>query len=127
MNENEILEFCKPWLISWTGNKPEDLIEFYSEDAFYRDPAKPEGLNGRERIFAYFKKLLEANPDWVWEAVEVYPSKLGFIAKWKASIPVGNQVLIEYGMDIVEVKNNKIKRNEVYFDTSKLLLALQKQ
>ncbi len=127
MDEKEILEFCKPWLIAWTGNRPEDLIEFYSEDAYYSDSAKPEGLKGRERIFKYFKKLLEANPDWVWEAVEVYPTKLGFVAKWKATIPVGNQILIEHGMDIVEVVNNKIKRNEVYFDTSNLLLAHQKQ
>ncbi len=126
MNEKEILEFCKPWLISWTGNKPKDLIEFYSEDAFYSDPAKPKGLKGRERILTYFKKLLAVNPDWVWESVEVYPTKPGFVAKWKTTIPVGDKVIIEYGMDIVEVENNKITRNEVYFDRVNLFLANQK-
>jgi len=114
----------KPWLVAWTGNKPEKLIEFYSEDAFYLDPAKPSGLKGPEQIFPYFKKLLEANPRWIWEAVELFPAKKGFTAKWKATIRVGTKVIIEYGMDIVEIENGKIKRNEVYFDKSNLLASL---
>jgi hypothetical protein len=103
------------------------LIEFYSGDAFYLDPAKPEGLKGREKIFAYFKKILAANPDWIWEVVEVYPTELGFVGKWKATIPVGTKTLIEYGMDIVEVENGKVTRNEVYFNISNLLSTLNDQ
>jgi hypothetical protein len=127
VDETEIIKFGKPWLVAWTGNKPEKLIEFYSEDAFYLDPAKPKGLKGREEIFQYFKKLLAANPNWIWEAVEVFPTKKGFTAKWKATIPVGTKVIIEYGMDIVEVENGKIKRNEVYFNTSNLFSALKNE
>ncbi len=123
MNKNEIMDFCGPWLKAWTGNQPEKLIDFYSGDAFYLDPAKPEGLQGKDQIFAYFKKLLAANPDWKWEALEVFPAEAGFTAKWKATIPVAGQVIVEHGMDIVELKNGKITRNEVYFDLSKLLAA----
>jgi len=125
VDEREIIEFCKPWLAAWTGNKPEKLIEFYSKDAFYRDPAKPDGLKGRAKILPYFKKLLAANPNWLWEAIEVFPTTRGFVAKWKATIPVGPKVMIEYGMDIVEVENGKVKRNEVFFNTSYLLSALK--
>ncbi len=124
MDEKEIIKFCDPWLAAWTGNKPEKLIEFYSEDAFYLDPANPDGLKGREEIFAYFKKLLAANPNWIWEAVEVYPTERGFVGKWKATIPIGTKMIIEHGMDIVEVENGKVKRNEVYFNISNLLSAL---
>jgi hypothetical protein len=127
VEEKKIIEFCNPWLAAWTGNKPEKLIEFYSEDAFYLDPAKPEGLKGREKIFAYFKKILAANPDWIWEVVEVYPTERGFVGKWKATIPIGTKILIEYGMDIVEVENGKVKRNEVYFNLANLLSALNDQ
>lgn len=123
MDESESIEFCKPWLVAWTGNRPDKLIDFYAEDAFYLDPAKPAGLKGREEIFPYFKKLLAANPNWIWEAVEVFPTVRGFVAKWKATIPVGDKVIIEYGMDIVEVENGKVKRNEVYFNTSRILSA----
>ena len=123
MNKADIMTFCSPWLEAWTGNQPEKLITFYSEEAFYRDPARPEGLNGQDKLLAYFKKLLAANPDWKWEALEVFPTEAGFVAKWKATIPAGDQVVIEHGMDIVEVEKGKITRNEVYFDVSKLLAA----
>ncbi len=125
MNGKKIIEFCDLWLDAWTGNKPEKLIDFYSEDAFYLDPAKPDGLKGRERIFAYFKKLLAANPNWIWEAVEVYPTERGFTGKWKVTMPIGTKVIIEHGMDIVEIENGKVKRNEVYFNLSNLLSALK--
>ena len=125
MNVKDAKAWCDKWLPAWTGNNPEQLIEFYSDDAFYLDPAKPEGLKGKEQIFGYFKKLLAANPEWKWEIVEIIPTEEGFTGKWKATIPAGRKVIVEQGLDIVEIKNEKVTRNEVYFDTSKLLAALQ--
>ncbi len=124
MNEAEALEFCRAWLPAWTGNQPEKLIEFYADDALYLDPAKPEGLKGRERILAYFRKLLASNPDWEWEAVEIFPTERGFVGKWKARIPVGLKTVVEQGLDIVEIRNGKIVRNEVYFNVANLLAAM---
>jgi len=126
MKREEILEFCGRWLPAWEGNKPDDLIEFYSKDALYIDPANKKGLKGRDRIFAYFKKLLSANPSWKWEAIQVFPTDLGFVAKWKATIPVRAETITEYGMDIVEIERGKISRNEVYFDLSQIFEALRK-
>jgi hypothetical protein len=121
MRIEEILDFCGRWLPAWEGNKPDDLIQFYSDDALYIDPANKEGLRGRGQIFPYFKKLLAANPNWKWEPIEVFPTDLGFVAKWKATIPVDAEFITEYGMDIVEVELGRITRNEVYFDRSNLL------
>ena len=121
MNENEAYAFCKDWLASWTGNDPLGLISFYSRDAFYSDPAKRNGLEGHDEMLPYFTKLLERNPDWKWYAKEVFPTKEGFILKWSAEIPVGKKVIHENGLDIVEFHQNKIKRNEVYFDRSAML------
>jgi hypothetical protein len=124
MEKEEIMDFCRRWLRTWNGGRPNDLIEFYSDDALYIDPANKDGLKGRDEIFPYFEKLLGANPNWKWEAVEVFPTSLGFVAKWKAVIPVGTEMVTECGMDIVEVDRGKIRRNEVYFDRSSLLEAL---
>jgi hypothetical protein len=126
MEKEEILDFCEKWLPAWRGNRPGDLIEFYSDDAMYIDPVNKKGLKGRGQIFRYFEKLLAANPNWKWEPIEVFPTKLGFIAKWKATIPVGTELITEYGMDIVEIDRGKIGRNEVYFDRSSLLEASRK-
>ena len=126
-DKNAILKFCERWLPAWTGNRPEVLLGFYAEDAFYLDPARPQGLRGHAEIRPYFEKLLAANPDWVWEVVEVFPTKGGFTAKWRATIPVGSEEIVEYGLDIVEWDGEKVTRNEVYFDRTKLLAALAKQ
>ncbi|MFW9799197.1 MAG: nuclear transport factor 2 family protein [Candidatus Thorarchaeota archaeon] len=125
MYEKDALEFCKEWLSAWTGNQPEKLIEFYTKDAFYKDPANPNGLKGHDEILPYFRKLLERNPEWKWEVVEVYPTKNGFTFKWRAEIPVGSKVIEEEGVDIVEILFRKISRNEVYFDRTKWLEAIR--
>jgi len=127
VKKKEIMDFVAKWLSTWTGNTPDKLIEFYSKDAFYCDPANKEGLKGHDQILPYFRKLLAVNPNWKWEAVEVFPTNAGFVAKWKATFPVGSEVIIENGMDIVEVKGGKVTRNEVYFDRSTWLEALRKQ
>lgn len=126
MKKKETLDFCNRWLPTWGGDRPNELIDFYSDDALYFDPANKAGLRGHEEILPYFKKLLSANPKWKWEPVEVYSTDLGFVAKWRATIPVGTETVVEDGMDIVEVKHGKITRNEVYFDRSALLDALRK-
>jgi hypothetical protein len=121
----DIVTFCQNWLTSWTGNNPEKLISFYSKTAYYQDPANPKGLKGQGKLFPYFKKLLAANPKWIWRMTEIYPTEKGFILKWKTTIPVNSKEIIEYGMDIVELEVDKIVRNEVYFDRTELLNLLK--
>ena len=73
----------------------------------------------------YLQKLLSKNPNWIWKALEIIPTEKGFTLKWEAQIPVKNQILIEQGLDIVEVVDGKISRNEVYFDASRWLSLLK--
>lgn len=40
----EARAFAERWLPAWSGNRPELLVSFYSEDAFYADPAIPAGV-----------------------------------------------------------------------------------
>ena len=125
MEMKDIVTFCQNWLTSWTGNNPEKLISFYSKTAYYQDPANPKGLKGHDKLFPYFKKLLAANPKWIWRMTEAYPTEKGFILKWRATIPVKSEEITEYGMDILELEDNKIIRNEVYFDRTELISLLK--
>ena len=127
MNLKEAKEFCNHWLPAWTGNHPDTLINFYSTESFYSDPTVQHGLKGHNEILPYFKKLLKNNPDWKWTGEEIIPTDKGFTLKWKAVIPVRQVEVIEFGVDIVEIGNNKITRNEVYFDTLRLIRAIQKK
>ena len=113
---NNLTEFCTTWLNSWTGNQPEKLLTFYTEDAFYSDPANRQGLTGHQQLLPYFSKQLKYNPNWKWKALEIIETTKGFTLKWEAEIPVGDKSIVEQGLDIVELQNGKISRNEVYFD-----------
>ncbi len=124
MNIRDAENFCDAWLPSWTGNDPDRLIEFYSADAFYLDPTAKGGLRGHGEILPYFTRLLKNNPGWKWTHEEIIPTENGFVLRWKAVIPVREKEVIEHGLDIVEIDGGKIIRNEVYFDTLKLITTI---
>lgn len=118
----EARAFAERWLPAWTGNNPELLASFYSEDAVYLDPAIPEGVAGRPALLAHFRKLLAYNPDWVWTQIEGIPMEGGFLNKWRATIPVGTSTLEIVGVCLVQLDaEGRIRRNEVYFDRARLL------
>ncbi|MHA1965869.1 MAG: nuclear transport factor 2 family protein [Candidatus Thorarchaeota archaeon] len=127
MNKDELLKFCQDWLAAWTGNNPNALLEYYHEEALYIDPANREGLRGHKELARYFEKLLNVNPDWIWRPIEVFPIKTGAILKWECTIPVGDVKINEVGLDIVEIDDKKITRNEVYFDRTRLVAAVEKE
>lgn len=116
--------FTDQWLASWSGNRPDILLDFYTPDAFYLDPANPQGLSGKEQLSIYFKKLLGKNPGWKWTREEIFPTEKGFTLKWKAEIPIATETITLHGLDIVEMTGNKISRNEVYFDRHDWMLKM---
>jgi hypothetical protein len=122
LTPDEARRFAAEWLPAWTGNDPERLASFYSEDAFYLDPAIPDGVQGKAALLAYFRKLLAYNPEWVWTHLEGVPLEDGFLNKWLAVIPVGAEKLEVRGVCSVQLDaDGKIRRNEVYFDRSELV------
>ena len=121
----EARQFAEKWLPAWSGNNPELLASFYSEDAFYLDPGVPEGIKGKPELLAYFRKLLANNPNWVWSQIEGIPLADGFLNKWLAKITVGPVTLEIIGVCLVQLDNaGKIRRNEVYFDRTQLLAEI---
>jgi hypothetical protein len=122
----DLTSFISNWLSVWTGNKPQNLLKFYSDNIFYSDPANPTGIKNKTDLEIYFSKLLAKNPDWVWVAEEIIPTAKGCTLKWKASIPSSGETITLYGLDIVEIENWKITRNEVYFDRVPWLNSMKK-
>jgi steroid delta-isomerase-like uncharacterized protein len=125
MTAEQAREFASRWLPAWSGNRPELLANFYSDDTFYSDPGMPAGVRGRDKLLAYFRKLLGQNPDWVWTQIEGLPMEGGFLNKWLAKVPVGPKTLEIVGVCFVQFdEQGKIRRNEVYFDRSELLAEI---
>ena len=117
-------EFAERWLPAWTHNRPAQLAAFYTEDAFYADPAIPAGVRGRPALLAYFTRLLARNPNWVWTHRGSIPMEHGFLNEWHASIPVGSRTVEVDCVCTVQLRDGLIYRNIVYFDRSELLQAL---
>ncbi len=126
MSKEQAKVFASKWLPAWTGNNPEGLLEFYSDDAFYLDPTIPNGVKGIDELRQYFKILLANNPDWVWTQIEGIPMKDGFLNKWHALMPVGPKSVECVGVCFVQFdEKGKICRNEVYFDTAELISKIK--
>ena len=122
MTIEQARQFASRWLPAWTGNDPERLGSFYSDDALYLDPAVPNGVRGKEELLSYFRKLLAQNPDWVWTQIEPIPMERGFLNKWLAKIPVGQKIVECTGVCLVQFdRDGLINRNEVYFDRTELI------
>jgi len=122
MTKEQAREFADRWLPAWTGNNPEKLVSFYSEDVLYVDPGAPEGVRGKQALLKYFGKALAQNPHWVWRQIEGIPMEGGFLNKWRADIPVGPKTIVCVGLCLVQVDDQGlIKRNEVYFDRHELV------
>ncbi len=122
MRKEDAEEFASRWLPAWTGNEPEKLASYYSDDCFYLDPGIPNGVKGKAELIGYFRKLLAQNPDWVWSQIEAIPMEGGFLNKWLAIIPVGEKTLDCIVVCFLQFdEQGKIKRNEVYFDRTELV------
>jgi hypothetical protein len=125
MTAEDARSFAQRWLPSWTGNNPEGLADFYSDDTFYLDPGVPVGIRGKAALLEYFRRLLKYNPNWVWTQLEGIPMEDGFLNKWRADIPVGDETISVVGVCFVQLNAaGKIKRNEVYFDRTELLTKI---
>jgi len=123
----EAKAFAERWLPAWSGNRPELLASFYSEDAFYSDPAIPAGVRGRDALLAYLRRLLAHNPHWVWTHRGSLPLASGFLNLWHASIPVGERKVEVDGVCTVALRDGRICSNQVFFDRSELLDALRRR
>ncbi len=125
MTKEQAKEFASKWLPAWTGNDPEKLASFYSDDTLYLDPGIPKGVRGKDELLAYFRKLLGNNPDWVWTQLEPIPMEGGFLNKWLAKIPVGSMTIECVGVCLVQFSDDGlIRRNEVYFDRTELVAEI---
>jgi len=123
----EAEEFASRWLPAWTGNRPVELAGLYSEDAYFLDPGRPMGIQGKDNLIAYFTKVTSNNPTWVWSLVEAIPIKDGFLGKLSARIPVGEKIVECVGLCFLQFNDQgQIRRNEIYFDRTELIREINK-
>lgn len=126
MDRATLENLCDRWLAAWTGNA-DKLLEFYAPDAYYEDPARPDGLHGHSELRPYLQKLLARNPNWTWTRKSLHPIDGGFVVRHEARVPTAAGTILERCMDLVLLdQHGLITRNEVYFDRSRWMAAIEK-
>ncbi|HLI33296.1 MAG TPA: nuclear transport factor 2 family protein [Solirubrobacteraceae bacterium] len=120
----QVALFAAEWLAAWSGNDQHRLASFYARDNSFSNPYVPEGIRGREALTAYLERLLARYPDWVWTQTASATMRDGFVNFWQALVPIGRAELILSGVCLVELGDGLIARNQVFFDRSPLLDAI---
>jgi hypothetical protein len=100
--------------------------EYLITVAWHRNCAAiPAGVRGRAALLSYFTKLLGRNPNWVWTHRGSIPIQDGFLNRWYAFIPVGSRTVEVEGVCTVQLRDGLIYSNEVFFDRTELLRAIE--
>lgn len=107
--------FAERWLPTWSQADPADLLASYSDDAFYSDPARPQGISGKAALRTYFEALLRRHAGWVWTHTGSLPLPDGFLNFWTVTFASGEAI---DGVCTVQLRDGLIHRNQVYFDRS---------
>ena len=119
MKKKELEKYIKNYLKSWTGNNPKKVLRYFGKNATFIDPANPQGLENKESLESYLTPLVKKNSAWTWEMQELIPNKKGCIVKSKAIIPIAKKKVEVNCIEIIELKGQKIIRNEIFFDQPK--------
>jgi steroid delta-isomerase-like uncharacterized protein len=119
MNQQEAERLAENFLAAWNSQDVETVVAAYTEDVVYRDPGTHGEIRGRDDFRRYVQKLFGA---WTmrWSLRAAYPFKDedGAAALWHATLQRadGAGPIEVDGMDLVQVRDGCIARNEVYFD-----------
>ncbi len=114
---------AESFLGAWNSQEVERVVACYTPDLVYRDPNTRGDVHGADAMRRYLTKLF-ARWQMHWSLREAYPLAGGAAVLWRATIGVpGGPAATVDGMDLVLLRDERIARNDVYFDRAALMLA----
>ncbi len=128
MDEQRMNELTDKFLAAWNTQDVENVVATYTPDLVYLDPNTRGEVKGSEAMRSYLTKLFEAwQMHWSLRAARLFEGGDGCAVLWHAVLArKGGEKKVEVdGMDLVLVRDDRIARNEVYFDRAALLPLLQ--
>lgn len=123
MDREKMLELAGRFLDAWNTQNVERVLSCYTEDAEYRDPNTRGVVRGEESLRRYLTKLFSGwQMRWALREAHLFESQSGCAVLWHATFrrPSGTETIGVDGMDFVEVKGDRIARNEVWFDRAQI-------
>jgi ketosteroid isomerase-like protein len=122
VDERTMLTLAERFLAAWTSQDVERVLDCYTEDLVYLDPNTRGPVRGRDAMRRYLTRLFAAwTMTWSLREAALFEGGRGCTVLWHATLQrAGGPKAEADGMDLVEVREDRICRNEVRFDRSML-------
>ncbi len=123
MDRDQMLSLADQFLAAWNAQEVERVLSCYTADAEYRDPNTRGAVCGSEALRRYLTKLFAAwQMHWSLREAHLFEGGHGCAVLWHATFrrPGRDTTIGIDGMDLVEVRDERIARNEVCFDRAQL-------
>jgi nuclear transport factor 2 (NTF2) superfamily protein len=123
MDRQKMLALAEEFLGAWNTQEVERVVACYTPDLEYRDPNTRGTVHGAAAMRRYLTKLFGRwQMQWSLREAYLFDDGRGCAVLWHATFrrAVGDAPIEIDGIDFVEVRNNRIARNEVCFDRAQL-------
>lgn len=130
MKREEVIDFADKFLSAWNSQDVERVLACYTEDCLYLDPNTGGPVQGHGALRRYLTKLFqEWKMHWLLREFFLFGDENGGAFLWHAQLTPsagGDRFEID-GMDLIIMRNNRMCRNEVYFDRMALFNAVKRR
>jgi steroid delta-isomerase-like uncharacterized protein len=129
MPEKRIKELAEKFITAWNTQEVDKVASCYSQDLVYIDPNIRGEITDQPALRRYLAKLFASwKMHWTIKDVQVFRDMDGAAARWHATWQSagGGKTVEADGMDFIAFKEDKIQRNEVYFDRMLIAELLKK-
>lgn len=123
MDRDGMLSLADRILTTWSTQDVERVVSCYTDDVDYRDPNTRGSVRGGDALRRYLTRLFAAwTMHWSLREAHLFNDGAGCCVLWHATFqrPGGEITIGIDGMDLVEVRGDRIARNEVCFDRAQL-------
>ena len=123
MDKKKMYQLAESILGAWNTQEVDKVLACYTDDVRYVDPNTNGPVEGSEAMRRYLTKLfVNWKMNWRLKEAFMFDDRDGCAVLWRATlqrVEGGKSVDID-GMDLVIVKDDRLQRNEVYFDRAAL-------
>jgi nuclear transport factor 2 (NTF2) superfamily protein len=123
MDRETMLSLAEKFLGAWNTQEVDRVLSCYTTDLEYRDPNTRGAVRGTEAMRRYLTKLFGRwQMHWSLREAHLFDGGQGCAVLWQATFryPGSETTIAIDGIDFVEMRGNRIARNEVCFDRAQL-------
>jgi ketosteroid isomerase-like protein len=123
MDRETMLTLAEKFLGAWNTQEVDRVLSCYTTDLEYRDPNTRGAVRGAAAMRRYLSKLFGRwQMHWALREAHLFDDGQGCAVLWQATFrrPESDTTIEIDGMDFVEVRGDRITRNEVCFARAQL-------